>query len=151
MVRPHPVAAGEAGQPSDDAGRAPAGAGGQSDEAAGVPCRPLRHLPADRIEVGVGPRAVEVLLLDERECANAVRRAGEGGRVLLPPRRERGRRVGEAGELVPGASSRRFRVAGEHRQDVERLLPVEQRRAGERGVVEVRLQEQDRRLREAAP
>ena len=151
MVGSDAVAAGEAGQATDDTRRRPAGAGGQSDEAAGVPRRPVGHLPADRSEIGGGPRSVEVLLLDEREGANAVRRAGEGGRVLFPSRRERGRRVGEAGQLVPGTASRRFRIAGEHRQDVERLVPVEQRRAGERGVVEVRLQEQDRRLRKAAP
>lgn len=151
VVRPHPVAPGEAGEPSDDAGSAPAGARGQGDEAAGVPSCPLRHLLADRLEVGVGPRVVEVLLLDERESANAVWRAGEGGGVLLTPRGEGGGRVWEAGELVPGAASRRFRVPGKHRHDVERRLPVEQRRAREGSVVEVRLEDEDRAFREAPP
>lgn len=150
LVRPDAFASREAGAAPHEVRRTPAGARGQRDQPAGIPLGPLGGGLPDRGEVGGRPRPLEVLPLEQRQRPDAVRRAGER-RLLLPPaRRERLGGVGEAADLVPGPANRRVGVAGEDRQDLDGLAAVEERRAGERGVVEVRFQDQERRLREAA-
>jgi hypothetical protein len=135
-----------ANQPPDQTGRPPAGAGGKRDEPAWVALGPVanRALEGRRIRGVANPG---VLGFEQRQRGDSVGQAGEGGCALRRPGCHPFARVRKAADPVPVSAPGRVRLPGESGQDVKRPLALEQRGARERGIVEVRLDDENRRLR----
>jgi hypothetical protein len=136
-------------QPPDEPGRPSTGARGKRDEPAWVPMHPVANRAFEferrRIHWIANPG---VLGFEQRQRGESVGQAGEGGCGLCRPGRHSFARVRKTADPVPVSAPGRIRLSGEGGQEVERPLALEQRGARERGIVEVRLHDENRRVRE---